>query len=121
MPREIPFSRLLPVALALTLIGLTAFWGGWLAIGSGSTGQWPFAFSAALWPLLAWVGCCGRRRAVRARSTQSAPPLTQADPPPGQPRNSVTPTLTTAITALPEAERESTGERSPEFAGAFKR
>ena len=40
MPREMRFSRLLPLALALALIGLTALWGGWLATGSGGAGQW---------------------------------------------------------------------------------
>ena len=129
MPREMPFSRLLPLALALALIGLTALWGGWLAAGSGSDGHWPFALSAALWPVLAWAGCRSRRRAAyagriqpRARTghtpqAQSA----QSAPPPVQARNSATPTSASAIAASPEAEREPTGERGPEFAGAFKR
>ena len=136
MPREIPFSRLLPIALALTLIGLTALWGGWLATGSSGAGQWPFALSAALWPLLAWAGCCSRRRAahagpgrktwrtrhaVRTRSTQSAPPLKQAAPPPAQARNRAILTSASVAASSPEAERKPTSERSPEFAGAFKR
>jgi len=129
MPKEMRFSRLLPLALALALIGLTALWGGWLATGSGGAGQWPFALSAAFWPLLAWAGCRSPRRtahagpawqtwrtmhAVRARPTQSAPP-------PAQPRNSATPASAAAIAASPEAKRESTGERGTELAGAFKR
>jgi hypothetical protein len=107
MPKEMRFSRLLPLALALALIGLTALWGGWLATGSGSAGQGPFALSAALWPLLAWAGCGSRRRAART--------------PPRHPHASVTPATAAAVAASPEPKRESTGERSPEFAGAFKR
>jgi len=114
MPKEMRFSRLLPLALALALIGLTALWGGWLATGSGGAGQWPFALSAALWPLLAWAGCGSRRRAVRSPRGQSALP-------PGHPRNSEAPASAAAVAASPEPERESAGERSPEFAGAFKR
>lgn len=129
MPREMPFSRLLPLALALALIGLTALWGGWLAAGSGSDGHWPFALSAALWPVLAWAGCRDRQRAAYARRMQQrgrAGHTPQAQPahaasPPVQARHSATLSSVSATAASPEAEREPTGERSPEFAGAFKR
>ena len=136
MPREMRFSRLLPLALALALIGLTALWGAWLVTGSGSAGQWPFALSAAFWPVLAWAGCRGRRRAahavpawqtwctrhaVRARPTRLATRPMQPAPPPRQPRNRATPASAAAIAASPEAKHKSTGERGPELAGAFKR
>lgn len=123
MTKEMTFRRLLPLALALMLIGLTAIWGTWLGTRAQGTGHWPFALSAALWPLLAWAGChsrqCSRRgaranliraqlarpthaMALRFRAGQSSAFIVTAPP-------------------LPEAQREPARERGPEFAGAFKR
>jgi len=76
MTKQMTLSRLIPLALALMLIGLTAFWGAWLGTRSGGEGQWPFALSALLWPVLAWVGCHSRRysrRGARAGLVRAQP------------------------------------------------
>ncbi|MBM3406054.1 MAG: hypothetical protein FJY25_01800 [Betaproteobacteria bacterium] len=58
--------RTLPLAIALTLISLTATWGALIAMQETPTARSPFAFAAALWPLQAlfvWRG------ATRKQST----------------------------------------------------
>jgi len=47
--------RTLPLAIALTLISLTATWGALIAVQETPTVRSPFAFAAALWPLQALI------------------------------------------------------------------
>jgi len=54
--------RTLPLAIALTLISLTATWGALIAVQETPTARSPFAFAAALWPLQALLVWRGLRR-----------------------------------------------------------
>ena len=123
MTKEMTLSRLLPLALALMLIGLTAVWGAWLGARSGGEGQWPFALIAVLWPVLAWAGCHSRRysrRGVRAGlvHSQSARP---AQPAIVRLSASHTSASIAPVATSPETQRKPARERGAELAGAFKR
>lgn len=48
-----PLDRALPVALALTLISLTALWGGWMIGQGASLLNAPSALIVMIWPPLA--------------------------------------------------------------------
>lgn len=114
MPNTTPLNRLLPLALALTLIALTAIWGGWIAIGSFEVDRWPFAVTATLWPALAWAGCRSRRTTRREPPGTDQTPLLAPGAPEADPDRVAAP-------VSPEAEREPAGEGGPELAGAFQR
>ena len=119
MTKEMTLSRLIPLALALMLIGLTAFWGAWLGTRSGGEGQWPFALSALLWPVLAWVGCHSRRRSrrgVRAGLVNVQP----AQPAIIRRSAGHTSASIPTVAASPETQRKPARERGAKLAGALK-
>lgn len=108
-------NRTLPLALALTLIALTALWAGWIASASGAVSRWPFVLCAAAWPLLAWAGCrCHKRRPGTLRHE------TSDDPP--RAMRLVTPRLISGnYGPSPDAQDESLGQRGAQFARLIER
>ena len=108
-------NRALPLALALTLIALTALWAGWTASASAAVSRWPFALCAASWPLLAWAGC--RRRKRRLGTLQHE---TSDDPP--RAMTLFTPRLISGnYGPSPDAQDESLGQRGAQFARLIER
>lgn len=108
-------NRALPLALALTLIALTALWAGWIAAGFAAAPRWPFALCAASWPILAWAGC---RRRKHRRSTLRHAAL---DDPPSSVAILAPRLISRTLGPSPDAQGEPLGERGTQFARLIER